>query len=162
MTKRAFINGKYYRGKLNASGTEMIKEVFRKYDIQLLPKANYEVEEIKLDGEAFRELLLRIPTEYVAKKNYEMLKKKNEELEKQAQEQYKEYWEKKFENFEGNLKEITNNTINNAKAQFRVEKCELENRIQELESKVKKWQAMYTGQAEANAILVRKLEANND
>lgn len=147
-----------------ASGVELIAAIMRYYDIILQVNDkhkndnNFSDKRTELDTTKFLNLLAKIPTEYVCKKNYEILKKQKEELEQERKDSYQSYCRNSEDSYYKSEIERYKNEIYGLHREMDLRESKHQQEIDELEKKIQKWQAMYTGQAEANAILCRKIE----
>jgi len=148
---------------MGKTGGEYIEQFLKDYEIEFVNKnGNCTTTEMDEDIKKFTELLKGFSSNWVNKKAFNSMKSRlnniEQELNEERENNYEKYWQDKFNNFQKNLENALSTGSSLYKSKVDNEKKELENKIDELEKRVKKWQAMYTGQAEANAILCKKLE----
>lgn len=147
---------------INSYGTTFINDFIKHYEIFCKPKVEeYNNEWTTNDIKKFKEILNKLSDEYVHKGRYKKTLKENEKL-KEKMKKYdsdiqsiidervkqKEKW---VEEALRNTKQIIQN-----EADYKIELLQTEK--EELEKKLEKWKAMYTGQCEANRILIQKIE----
>ena len=147
---------------INYYGMSYINEFLKHYKLACVPKEDkYQNEYTINDIKKFEEILNKLSDEYVHKGQYKKTLKENEELKEKMKKydsdiqsiidervKYKEKW---VEEALKNTKQIIQN-----EADYKIELLQTEK--EELEKKLEKWKAMYTGQCEANRILIQKIE----
>lgn len=147
---------------ITSCGTAFINEFLKHYNINCTPvDKKYNNERTANDIKKFEEILNKLSDEYVHKGQYKAIRKENEKL-KEKMERYdvdiqsiidervkqKEKW---IEEALRNTKQMIQND-----ADYKIKSIQTEK--EELEKKLEKWKAMYTGQCEANRILIQKIE----
>lgn len=147
---------------INYYGMSYINEFLKHYKLACVPKEDkYQNEYTINDIKKFEEILNKLSDEYVHKGQYKKTLKENEELKEKMKKydsdiqsiidervKHKEKW---VEEVLQNTKQIIQN-----EADYKIELLQTEK--EELEKKLEKWKAMYTGQCEANRILIQKIE----
>jgi predicted RNase H-like nuclease (RuvC/YqgF family) len=147
---------------ITSYGTSFINEFLKHYKLACVPKEDkYQNEHTINDIKKFEEILNKLSDEYVHKGQYKAIRKENEKL-KEKMERYdvdiQSIIDERVKQKEKWIEEALRNTkqrIQN-EADYKVKSLQTEK--EELEKKLEKWKAMYTGQCEANRILIQKIE----
>lgn len=139
----------------NKAGLDYINYIAEKFNIILDDTTNtYDKKLVEEERDVFVEKLLGLKDNYISSKRAKTIDLENKKLREEKENGFKQQYAEKQENFERNMRDMFERSVENNKQDFEDKLLEYKQEIAKLKHKIEVWKAKYTEQSDANAKLI--------